>query len=301
MRDGDRAERASRGQPVTRFVVGLDGSSTAERALVWASRHAARLGAEVVPVMAWQYPLVAMWPDAVGADELTPANLQRANVEAAAAIMHKLADELAGSDIADPIVERGDPGKLVCQVCDKLDADLLVLGSRGLGGFGGLMLGSVSAHCANAAPCPVAVIPDSWDPGAADVDRVVVGVDESKAASDAVAWADAWAPDDAVLHLVHAWQVPITLDRFNNWIDPTVCENAAVELVEGVASEVEHHQVTVEAVRTDARQDLADLAEEADMLVVGARAHRGLGRLLLGSVASSVVHHVTVPTIIVRR
>lgn len=283
------------------IVVGVDGSATSTKALQWAARFGAHHGARLQPVMSWDYPTVAMLPYPIGLP-VPPADAMQADSEVSAA---KVIDELVADlkddvDVAPVVVERGEPGHVVCRVADDLDADLLVVGSRGLGGFKGLILGSVSAHCANDAPCPVAVIPASWDPDAPEKGEVMVGVDGSKHANEAVEWADDWMPNSATLRLVHAWQLPVALDGATQWADPEACETVAERLVEAAAEEVDDHTVVTETVRTDARQQLSELARDADALVIGARGHRGFGRILLGSVASSTIHHLTVPTIVIK-
>jgi nucleotide-binding universal stress UspA family protein len=75
----------------------------------------------------------------------------------------QLDKSLAEADVAvsgvrvTPILREGRPGDVLCAEAD--EADMLVVGSRGLGGFRGLLLGSVSQQCANHAPCPVVIIP----------------------------------------------------------------------------------------------------------------------------------------------
>jgi nucleotide-binding universal stress UspA family protein len=65
-------------------------------------------------------------------------------------------DRTAGVDV-EPVVREGAPARVLLEEAD--DADLLVVGSRGLGGFRGLLLGSVSQQCSHHAPCPVVVVP----------------------------------------------------------------------------------------------------------------------------------------------
>ena len=112
-------------------------------------------------------------------------------------------------------------------------------------------------------------------------------------------WADGWAPEDSVLRIISAWTVPAPYDRTVPEIDEVRVEEAAKAIADRSAALVTSHEAVVEPVRLDARLALAHEAAVADMIVIGARGHRGFARMLLGSVASSVVHHVQAPTVVV--
>ena len=151
---------------VAKFVVGVDGSAASGRALVWATRLAARRSAVVEPVLTWHFP--PMSPTVLGDalamppfDDLEGA--AHAQLDSLLESTQRLCDP--GATLAEGRVLQGAAGPVLCDAAE--DADLLVIGSRGYGGFKGLILGSVSAHCANAAPGPVAVIPHDWEPDGA--------------------------------------------------------------------------------------------------------------------------------------
>jgi nucleotide-binding universal stress UspA family protein len=281
-----------------KFIVGVDGSPASGRALVWASRLAARADVTIEPVLTWQLPPVA--PTILG-DALAMPPIE--DLEAAAHqqlrdLLTSVSDRLhPDADVSEGVVAFGGAGSVLCDLAE--GADLLVVGSRGLGGFKGLVLGSVSAHCANAAPCPVAVIPAEWE---RDSERglVVVGVDGSENCAAALAWADEWAAPGATLRLVHTWNYPVGYNAEAIVFDPGVLEEGAQQVLAEAVASVEHHATETVCARGDAREELNVQADEADMLVIGARGHSGIVRLLLGSVASSIVHHLIVPTIVVR-
>ncbi len=135
-----------------RILVGVDGSQGSREALRWAIEQAAARGAVLQPVIVWQrtfdYGRESYWPT----DEKIAADA-RERLEAAIA-------EVAGHDPAveiDPLVAEGDPGQALCTMSG--DADLLVVGSRGHGGFAALALGSVSTKCAHHSHCPVVIVP----------------------------------------------------------------------------------------------------------------------------------------------
>ncbi len=138
---------------LARIVVGVDGSEHSRHALRWATFMADAMGAEI---------------DAVAVAELTGASAgagwfhiaaTRGQLEGATAMLGQTLNDVFGADQPPglrPIVEQGVPAQALLGA--SRGAQMLVLGSRGQGGFRGLMLGSVSATCAAHATCPVLVI-----------------------------------------------------------------------------------------------------------------------------------------------
>ena len=284
----------------TKLVIGVDGSSTSRAALIWATRFAVRVKARLEVVWVWHYP-AGVFSDTSGVIPLpSKAEMQSSAETSLQRFLDDCADECSMEGLDwDPIVDHGETGYVLCAAAR--DADLLIVGSRGLGGFKGLMLGSVGAHCANEMPCPVALIPPSWEPGVPDKGTIVLGVDGSPGAAEAVRWADRWAPQDASLTIASAWNPPISYDMVGMQADEDVFKSACEQTVSEAATLVDQHRVTTDCVRGDARSVLPEAARHADMLVIGARGHRGLERLLIGSVASTIVHHLSVPTVLVPR
>ena len=134
------------------ILVGVDGSDGSRRALAWAIGQAAARGAAVQPVIVWQRGFD------YGSEQYWPADEKIA--EAAGRRLAAVIAQVAGPDPAvaiDPLVLEGDPGQLLC--ARSAGADLLVIGSRGHGGFAGLALGSVSTKCAHHSRCPVVIVP----------------------------------------------------------------------------------------------------------------------------------------------
>ncbi|HEX2850416.1 MAG TPA: universal stress protein [Acidimicrobiales bacterium] len=134
------------------IVVGVDGSPGARRALEWAVAEAAVRKARLVVVHTWVYPYVGS-PAFVQVD---PALLRDAARDLLAHVVAEAREQNADVEVEGSLVEGSaahaliDAGK---------DADLIVVGSRGHGGFTGLLLGSVSQQCVHHAPCPVVVVP----------------------------------------------------------------------------------------------------------------------------------------------
>jgi nucleotide-binding universal stress UspA family protein len=132
-----------------RVVVGVDGSAESVAALRWAEDYADALGLEIDAVTSWSYP--ADYGYAGGASEWRPD--QDAALVSAAALGEAFGD---GPPVGLRVVVReGHPARVLEDASN--GAALLVVGSRGHGGFAGLLLGSVSAYCAEHAHCPVVV------------------------------------------------------------------------------------------------------------------------------------------------
>ena len=145
----DASERASRPLGGGTIVVGVDGSEPSIEALRQAATMASALGSTVTAVACWRYPpaydnFVALeWSPEKDAAQVLEESLARAYGDSRPAGLRTL-------------VRQGQPASVL--IDESAVADMLVVGSRGLGGFTGLLLGSVSAACAAHARCPVLVV-----------------------------------------------------------------------------------------------------------------------------------------------
>jgi len=139
-----------------RIVVGVDGSAVSVAALSWALDEAERRHASVEAVHAWRYPYMGDLPG------MSLVALPLEEVERAARAVLDGAIEDAGAAGGKVPIEasivQGDASRVLLDASK--GADLLVVGSRGLGGFSGLLLGSVSQQCAHHASCPLVIVPD---------------------------------------------------------------------------------------------------------------------------------------------
>ena len=134
-----------------RVVVGVDGSEPSKAALRWAARVAPALNGEIEAVITWEFPANYGWTVGV-------AEAWRPDVDAGTVLEDTL-DEVFGDDRpAGLITSVREGGASYELLAASSDADLLVVGSRGRGGFAGLLLGSVSTTCAEHATCPVLVV-----------------------------------------------------------------------------------------------------------------------------------------------
>jgi nucleotide-binding universal stress UspA family protein len=148
------------------IVVGVDGSDPSQRALRWALREAALRGDRVQVVTAWHLPLLgtgefpwAVVPPAsyleMESDDLARRARERLEQTVREAASQAAADEAVEVPTELRVVESGAAAALLDA---SRGADLLVVGSRGRGGFAGLLLGSVSQQCSQHATCPVVVV-----------------------------------------------------------------------------------------------------------------------------------------------
>ncbi len=143
--------QTSGGRTEPAIVVGVDGSPTSVAALRWAADYGALTGGHLLAVAAWQWP-VSMVVALPIPEEYNPMEETRARLERTVADVLGLSPAI----VVSVAVECGAPASVLLKKA--AGADLLVVGSRGHGGFTGLLLGSTSEHCVRHAPCPVVVI-----------------------------------------------------------------------------------------------------------------------------------------------
>ena len=135
------------------ILVGIDDSPNARRALRWALDHA-RDGDEIVAVHVWHMPPASGFD----ATFLEPLVFEEGARQTAQAVVADVVtdEEAEAGRVAIRLIDGHASGALVAQ---GEHADLLVLGSRGRGGFVGMLLGSVTSGVVNHAPCPVVIVP----------------------------------------------------------------------------------------------------------------------------------------------
>jgi nucleotide-binding universal stress UspA family protein len=137
-----------------RIVVGVDGSPASAKALDWALAQAETTGATVEAVQAWEVPVMygtgmMVLPGGEEFDEAAKRSLESAVARAT---------EVRPGVPVEARTVAGHPAKTLLDAAE--GADLLVVGSRGHGGFVGTLVGSVSQYCVAHATCPVVVVRD---------------------------------------------------------------------------------------------------------------------------------------------
>jgi len=265
------------------FVVGVDGSDHGRMALRWAAAAAGAAGVPVRAVQSWIHPRAAILPIAP-----VPVSAEEMDGQTHEAIAAIATDTLGSSDAVTIDVLRGPPAGALLHTVNP--DSVLVLGSRGLGGFAGLLLGSVSQECVEYASCPVVVVRTERIVGDGDV--ILVGKDGSEGAQRALAWAHALASaTGARLRAVHAWRAavserpPRTGERLRS---------QAADAVRGWTQEVAD-EIETDEVEGDPRDVLVTAAERLApaLTVVGRRGAGGLRSMRLGSTANHLVRHST--------
>jgi nucleotide-binding universal stress UspA family protein len=271
--------------------------------------------------MAWRHPQ-SYWPATVWTMMMDPSGDTRQSIARAAETeVERLGKEAGQGQNADITWEaaEGHPAEVLVRVAE--GAGALVVGSRGNGGFAGVLLGSVSQHVVARARCPVILIPapagesvptgTTPDAHAQDLSgRIVVGVDGSDGSLAALAWAVKEAHlRRAAVHAVIAWERITGPGATNGWAigrggpsgdsDPGLA-TATVEVTRLANEAVKGSDVkiTCEAVEGHPAQVLVQCGEGAAALVVGSRGHGGFVGALLGSVSQHVVAHARCPVVL---
>ena len=273
-------------------VVGVDGSEHSDRAVAWAADQAHRESRTLILVHATGNVRGAGNADAHAGrvrEELSVAGQELLD-RAAAQVSRRLPDlrvqtAVQGADARQTLLELSQ------------DAALLVVGSRGHGPVRSALLGSVSVGLARHSTCPVVVV-RPHNPGL--VRRgVLVGTDGTADAAPVLEFAYRHASEHdlplTVLHSVWDTVATVTDPHLTSLSEPGL-EDAHVRLAESVSGFAEKfpdvHVQQVVARGLPAATLLA-LADRMELVVVGRHQRSGLGNVLLGSVAASVVEHAT--------
>ncbi|WP_320064782.1 universal stress protein [Micromonospora sp. RTGN7] len=279
------------------ILVGYDGSADATRALNWALDEAEQSGRPVRLAYVFEWVTVAGWVGPGVAPGIWPDATARRQVE-----------ELVGKAVSDAAAARptatvrggvyDGPPALVLGECSA-EAGLLVLGSRGHGGFGGLLAGSTAVSVAAHAHCPVVVVRDG-DAATGRTGRVVVGVDGSATSLLALGFAVERAAQRGVpLHVVRVWE-PTAEDGLAP-DDAVAAERTELdELLARWRETYPDVAVTVDMVTGRPAGALVEASRDAQLVVVGTRGRGGLRGMLLGSVSQQLIQHAHCPVAVVR-
>ncbi|MEV0565945.1 universal stress protein [Dactylosporangium sp. NPDC050588] len=287
-------------------VVGVDGSPPSLEAVDWAAAEAVRRGRPMHILHAFQ------WPPPIYAPVVapSPSPFELGIQEAAAQIVDEAADRAraAAPTVRLTTATRAEPAAVALLDTARTAAEVVV-GSRGHGGFAGLLLGSVSTQVATHAPCPVVVVRHLDRPPGPEAGRVVVGVDGSHDAGDALRFAFEHASScgaglTAVLAHRRAGSsgrpdgpLPLIVDADDQGED---VQRTLAESTAGWREKYPDVDFRTITVRGRASEVLVDRSAGARLLVVGSRGRGGFTGLLLGSVSLTTVQHAACPVAVVR-
>lgn len=285
------------------IVVGTDGSEHATRALEWAADEAQRSGRPLRIVVAQEE-----WADpysiAPYVHEARVAEHQKILAEAREQVLARH----PGLEV-ETAFRIGPPVTVLTEESES--AAMVVTGSRGRGGFSGLILGSTSLRLTARSHAPVIVIPEEAAAAGAEGDAgavagdIVVGVDGSPESREALEFAvERAAAAGSELRVIQIlpdayWYGPV--ENYGDWIEEAmvVTETELAEQVKPWQDHAPGTAITAEAVHGHPADVLRAAALGARLVVVGSRG-RGMAKsLLLGSVSHGVLHHAPCPVAVV--
>lgn len=263
-------------------VVGVDGSEHSFRAASWAATEAGRRRAPLHVVIVNDDPARSDYVAKAVREAAERCRTQSPELE--------VTDEVVTGRPIEELVRRSH------------GAQMIVLGSRGNGGFTDAMLGSVSTAVATHGACPVVVVRGDISTAGGPV---VVGLDDSPGGHAALGFAfGAAAARRSELLALQAWHeeglLAVPLPPADREEIQGQIERSLVEQVAGWSDTYPDIAVRTVAQHGHPVAALADAARGAQLLVVGHRGRGGFSGLFLGSVASGVLHHSPCPVVVIR-
>jgi nucleotide-binding universal stress UspA family protein len=299
-------------------VVGFDRTPSSEQALVEAGREAAWRGASVTVVHAFH------WVPSPTPMTYTPPRVEESLRQAAAETADFGADLLRHRYPGMPVEAKAVPGAPFAVLVEAAqDAELLVVGNRGRGGFTGLLLGSVSSRTVVHAPCPVMVVRGEYGVDGEHGehgeprepreprDTIVAAIDIEDPADELLDFAFAEASRrSARLRVISAWDIAGAAAYAG---DTEQVRHAARQALSDVQTalrnlfqpwQAKYPDVRVQAEAVDGSPGavLTEATAQADLIMAGAHRHGG-GRpgVRVGPIAHALLEHAKCPVVIVPR
>src|SRR5690349_15999290 len=285
-----------------RILLATDGSSHSRRATRWLRDLA-------LPADATVTVLTVAILNRPPRDAQTMTELRAVVARKARRVAEWAAKTLRRRREVEVIIREGDPRVEIVRVADEMRVQMIVLGARGLGRVNRFLIGSTSLAAARYAPCPVAIVRGRPH----KIGRVLVAVDESDGSRAAVRFLSiAELERDSRVTLLHvlprtgaeARRSARSSDDRHRSEDERKQQAGAETLLREVGATLEESRRSIERLVThgDPAREIVKIARsrDVDLVVLGARGLRTLGRLLLGSVSEAVLHQADRPVIIVR-
>lgn len=283
---------------MSQVVVGFDGSEPAQHALAWAAEEARLRTASLHVVQSWKEPVLA---GPVGIDLWTdPGALVREVTEAFEASVAELMAAHPAVEFTTSLIDQ-PPARGLMDL--GADADLIVVGARGKGGFAALGLGSVSNRVARRAAVPVVVVRENPTPHAEG--PVLAAVDGSACSRQALAWAaDAARAHGVGLQALMAWnylepQGVHGPGEFRPDYDGTDADRVLAQIVAEVLGDDPSVPVEQATVCDLPARAVLERGADASLIVMGRHGSSRWSPMELGTTSQQVLHHATTPVAVI--
>lgn len=288
------------------IVVAVDGSGASNNAVRWAANTALKRGLPLRLATSYTMPQYLYAEGMVPPDELF-ADLQSESMETIEKA-REIAHEVAPGILIGHTIAEGSPIDMLLEMSS--DVTMLVLGSRGLGGLSGMVLGSVSAAVVSHAHCPVVVVRENnLVTEETKYGPVVVGVDGSEVSQHATEYAfEEAAARGAELIAVHTW---MDMQAQSSLVGMSAAQSQWDEIEQQQRELLSERleplmekfpDVVVKKVITRDRpvRALAEQAEGAQLLVTGSHGRGGFRGMLIGSTSRALLQSAPCPMMVVR-
>jgi nucleotide-binding universal stress UspA family protein len=298
-----------------KIMLAVDGSKYSDAAVKEITARPWPAGSAVKVISAVKRPFVPTeetrsLPDS-DYSRMEKAGMEHANASITKALAH-LSARKADLVAIESAAIIGDAREVILDEAEKWEADLLVLGSRGLGGFKRFLLGSVALGVLNYAPCSVRIVRRQVAQDGEASMKILLAVDGSPyslAAANEVARRP-W-PEGSSVKIIHAADRPVILPQVEQMLPEVVLsqiQKAASDAIDNAKSQFTAGAdvrlvVESEILHGYPKNVILGEAEKwgADLIVLGARGLNAIDRFLLGSVSSAVATHAKCSVEIVRR